>query len=150
MLMNLHASVSVGRVHAPFLSVVVKLMPLFTTTPFMPRPASSFTYPVMDTEVVSPAFMLMSPTVRKRYNSSFSFISLCFYVCSFLFRENMMAVSCTFYRHMLGDMVWMCHFPFLSRASLIFYKDTIIFILSPEKTSFLIRKPVLWHPPPYL
>ena len=35
----------------------------------------------------------------------------------------MMAVSCTFYRHMLGDMVWMCHFPFLSRASLIFYKD---------------------------
>ena len=36
----------------------------------------------------------------------------------------MMAVSCTFYRHMLGDMVWMCHFPFLSRASLIFYKDS--------------------------
>ena len=35
----------------------------------------------------------------------------------------MMAVSCTFYRHMLGDMVWMCHFPFLSRASLILYKD---------------------------
>ena len=39
---------------------------------------------------------------------------------------------------------------FVSRVPLIFYKDTIIFILSPEKTSFLIRKPVLWHPPPYL
>ena len=39
---------------------------------------------------------------------------------------------------------------FISRVPLIFYKDTIIFILSPEKTSFLIRKPVLWHPPPYL
>ena len=36
----------------------------------------------------------------------------------------MMAVYCTFYRHMLGDMVWMCHFPLLSRASLIFYKDS--------------------------
>ena len=36
----------------------------------------------------------------------------------------MMAVSCTFYRHMLGDMVWMYRFPFLSRASLIFYKDS--------------------------
>lgn len=35
----------------------------------------------------------------------------------------MMAVSCTFYRHMLSGMVWTCHFPFLSRASLIFYKD---------------------------
>ncbi len=39
---------------------------------------------------------------------------------------------------------------FVSRVPLILYKDTIIFILSPEKTSFLIRKPVLWHPPPYL
>ena len=39
---------------------------------------------------------------------------------------------------------------FISRVPLILYKDTIIFILSPEKTSFLIRKPVLWHPPPYL
>ena len=36
----------------------------------------------------------------------------------------MMAVSCTFYRHMHCGMVWMCHFPFLSRASLIFYKDS--------------------------
>lgn len=35
----------------------------------------------------------------------------------------MMAVSCTFYRHMLGGMVWTYRFPFLSRASLIFYKD---------------------------
>ena len=41
----------------------------------------------------------------------------------FCFGKNMMAVSCTFYRHMLGDMVWTCHFPFLSRAPLIFYKD---------------------------
>ncbi len=39
---------------------------------------------------------------------------------------------------------------FISRVPLILYKDTIIFILSPEKISFLIRKPVLWHPPPYL
>lgn len=35
----------------------------------------------------------------------------------------MMAVSCTFYQHMLGDMVWICHFLFLSRAQLILYKD---------------------------
>ena len=38
----------------------------------------------------------------------------------------------------------------IAEPKLILYKDTIIFILSPEKTSFLIRKPVLWHPPPYL
>lgn len=30
----------------------------------------------------------------------------------------------------------------IAEPKLIFYKDTIIFILSPEKTSFLIRKPV--------
>ena len=41
----------------------------------------------------------------------------------FCFGKNMMAVSCTFYRHMHCGMVWTCHFPFLSRASLIFYKD---------------------------
>ena len=38
----------------------------------------------------------------------------------------------------------------IAEPKLILYKDTIIFILSPEKISFLIRKPVLWHPPPYL
>ena len=35
----------------------------------------------------------------------------------------MMAVSSTFYRYMLGGMMWTCRFPFLSRAPLIFYKD---------------------------